>query len=66
VVTEVRTEDAFLKREDHPAYKRGADELMNRCEYALLPRAKKGARRVYLKACLALYAYLNRHFRRRP
>jgi hypothetical protein len=54
-------------RDDHPAEKRGADELMNRAEFALRnnPRALRHARKVYLAATRALYGCLERHFRRR-
>ncbi|MGB2621024.1 MAG: hypothetical protein WA857_21870 [Candidatus Acidiferrum sp.] len=55
-----------MRKEDHPAEKRGADELMNRCEYTLRPRALKNARKAYRDACLKLYGFLRRHFRRRP
>jgi hypothetical protein len=49
------------------AMKRGADELMNRCEHDLAnrPRALRNARELYRKMCLRLYAFLERHFRRR-
>jgi hypothetical protein len=54
-------------RTDHPALKRGADELMNRCEYALgkRPRALRNARDVYRKCCLKLYDFLRRHLKLR-
>jgi hypothetical protein len=53
-----------MRNEDHPALKRGADELMDRCAYALeqRPRALKNARKVYRDACFKLYRFLQRHF----
>ena len=44
------------------ALKRGADELMNLAEHALLhrPRALEWARRAYRKLCLLLYRAIER------
>jgi hypothetical protein len=44
---------------------RGADELMDRCEYALEnePEALDSARAIYRTACLRLYAALEQHYR---
>lgn len=44
------------------ALKRGADELMNRAEYALRerPRALEAARRAYRDLCMRLYRAIER------
>jgi hypothetical protein len=46
---------------DDPAEKRGADELMNRCEYSLRGRALTKARRIYGRCLHGLYALLESH-----
>jgi hypothetical protein len=47
------------------ALKRGADELMNRAEYALRqkPRTLARLRRRYIEFCLHVYRAIERHTR---
>jgi hypothetical protein len=54
-------------RDRDRAVARGADELMDRCEYALenQPEALHSARKIYRTACVGLYAALERHYRQR-
>jgi hypothetical protein len=58
--TEMRRQDS-TKQEC--AEKRGCDELMNRAEYVLSPRALRHARKIYRTACLELYKCIERHYR---
>jgi hypothetical protein len=55
---------ATARRDFSPALKRGADELMNRVEWALRNdrKALRGARRVYRRCCADLDRILKSHF----
>jgi hypothetical protein len=50
---------------EHPALKRGADELADRCR-DLPPRLANKAKRIFVKCCLDLYALLEKHWNRKP